>query len=255
MRCGLRASLSRRPLASEPWPREAASSNLSGGPAASFSLCLTFYNRTAPLRRSPLNEAGLFRCVLTVNRRNCSLYVAVSFSKIFTEMCSCASLGMRPPTTDRPPTASWPRTCLLSDGTASGCPRAPGWLKHLSFLSRSIFKPFIFVDDVKLVPKTQSPCFGDDDPAKKEPRFQEKPDRRHELYKAHEWARVVIASGQVSWGGPMEGGEGGREGARPALSRLPRPSSPARPSPDPGSRGPSQIAGVRFPPRLLRETK
>ncbi|XP_057588986.1 secernin-1 isoform X2 [Hippopotamus amphibius kiboko] len=58
--------------------------------------------------------------------------------------------------------------------------------------SRSIFKPFIFVDDVKLVPKTQSPCFGDDDPAKKEPRFQEKPDRRHELYKAHEWAREVM---------------------------------------------------------------
>uniref|UniRef100_H0XUD0 Secernin 1 n=1 Tax=Otolemur garnettii TaxID=30611 RepID=H0XUD0_OTOGA len=62
--------------------------------------------------------------------------------------------------------------------------------------SRSIFKPFIFVDDVKLVPKAQSPCFGDDDPAKKEPRFQEKPDRRHELYKAHEWARVVLESGQ-----------------------------------------------------------
>ncbi|CAO2603896.1 Scrn1 [Lemmus lemmus] len=64
--------------------------------------------------------------------------------------------------------------------------------------SRSIFKPFIFVDDVKLVPKAQSPCFGDDDPAKKEPRFQEKPDRRHELYKAHEWARAVIESDQVS---------------------------------------------------------
>nr|KAF6320093.1 secernin 1 [Myotis myotis] len=62
--------------------------------------------------------------------------------------------------------------------------------------SRSIFKPFIFVDDVKLVPKAQSPCFGDDDPARREPRFQEKPDRRHELYKAHEWARAVIASGQ-----------------------------------------------------------
>ncbi|KAM9650794.1 secernin-1 isoform 3-T4 [Trichechus inunguis] len=62
--------------------------------------------------------------------------------------------------------------------------------------SRSIFKPFIFVDDVKLVPKTQSPSFGDDDPAKKEPRFQEKPDRRHELYKAHEWARAVIESDQ-----------------------------------------------------------
>ncbi|KAK2096119.1 Secernin-1 [Saguinus oedipus] len=62
--------------------------------------------------------------------------------------------------------------------------------------SRSIFKPFIFVDDVKLVPKTQSPCFGDDDPAKKKPRFQEKPDRRHELYKAHEWARAIIESDQ-----------------------------------------------------------
>ncbi|XP_048642360.1 secernin-1 isoform X2 [Marmota marmota marmota] len=63
--------------------------------------------------------------------------------------------------------------------------------------SRSIFKPFIFVDDVKLVPKAQSPCFGDDDPAKREPRFQEKPDRRHELYKAHEWARAVIESDQA----------------------------------------------------------
>uniref|UniRef100_A0A8C0MKR3 Secernin 1 n=1 Tax=Canis lupus familiaris TaxID=9615 RepID=A0A8C0MKR3_CANLF len=62
--------------------------------------------------------------------------------------------------------------------------------------SRSIFKPFIFVDDVKLVPKAQSPCFGDNDPAKKEPRFLEKPDRRHELYKAHEWARAVIESDQ-----------------------------------------------------------
>uniref|UniRef100_A0A8D0V1I7 Secernin 1 n=1 Tax=Sus scrofa TaxID=9823 RepID=A0A8D0V1I7_PIG len=60
--------------------------------------------------------------------------------------------------------------------------------------SRSIFKPFIFVDDVKLVPKAQSPCFGDNDPARKEPRFQEKPDRRHELYKAHEWARAIIES-------------------------------------------------------------
>uniref|UniRef100_A0A8C2NF54 Secernin 1 n=1 Tax=Capra hircus TaxID=9925 RepID=A0A8C2NF54_CAPHI len=63
--------------------------------------------------------------------------------------------------------------------------------------SRSIFKPFIFVDDVKLVPKAQSPCFGDDDPAKKEPRFQEKPDRRHELYKAHEWARAVLESDEL----------------------------------------------------------
>lgn len=98
---------------------------------------------------------------------------------------------------------SWLRKCLLTERTVSGCPQSPVWLKHLSFLSRSIFKPFIFVDDVKLVPKAQSPCFGDNDPAKKEPRFQEKPDRRHELYKAHEWARAVIAGDQVSpRGGP-----------------------------------------------------
>ncbi|RLW11157.1 hypothetical protein DV515_00001635 [Chloebia gouldiae] len=62
--------------------------------------------------------------------------------------------------------------------------------------SRSIFKPFIFVDDVKLVPKVQSPSFGNDDPAKKIPRFQEKPDRRHELYKAHEWARSLLENNQ-----------------------------------------------------------
>nr|XP_003222221.1 PREDICTED: secernin-1 [Anolis carolinensis] len=58
--------------------------------------------------------------------------------------------------------------------------------------SRSIFKPFIFVDNVKFVPKIQSPSLGCSDPTKKVPRFQEKPDRRHELYKAHEWARSVM---------------------------------------------------------------
>ncbi|XP_060104700.1 secernin-1 isoform X2 [Heteronotia binoei] len=62
--------------------------------------------------------------------------------------------------------------------------------------SRSIFKPFIFVDDVKLVPKVQSPVFGSDDPVKKTSRFQEKRDRRHELYRAHEWIQSVIASDQ-----------------------------------------------------------
>lgn len=71
-----------------------------------------------------------------------------------------------------------------------------GSVTHLiSF--RSIFKPFIFVEDVKLVPKVQSPVFGSDDPVKKIPRFQEKLDRRHELYKAHEWIQTVIASDQV----------------------------------------------------------
>ncbi|XP_015285177.1 PREDICTED: secernin-1 [Gekko japonicus] len=62
--------------------------------------------------------------------------------------------------------------------------------------SRSIFKPFIFVDDVKLVPKVQSPVFGSDDPVKKIPRFQKKVDRRHELYRAHEWIQSVIESDQ-----------------------------------------------------------
>jgi hypothetical protein len=86
-----------------------------------------------------------------------------------------------------------------SQGSSLGTPDTQlSLLTQLSFHSRSIFKPFIFVDDVKLVPKAQSPCFGDDDPAKKEPRFQEKPDRRHELYKAHEWARAVIESDEVS---------------------------------------------------------
>ncbi|XP_071591703.1 secernin-1 isoform X1 [Heliangelus exortis] len=65
--------------------------------------------------------------------------------------------------------------------------------------SRSVFKPFIFVDDVKLVPKVQSPSFGNDDPAKKIPRFQEKPDRRHELYKAHEWVRSLLENDQLWW--------------------------------------------------------
>ncbi|XP_051872056.1 secernin-1-like [Pristis pectinata] len=58
--------------------------------------------------------------------------------------------------------------------------------------ARSIFKPFIFVDNVKPVPKTQSPSFGDEDPAKQQPRFQSRPDRRHELYRAHECARSVM---------------------------------------------------------------
>lgn len=40
--------------------------------------------------------------------------------------------------------------------------------------------------------KTTSPTFGHDDPVKKKPRFQSKPDRRHELYKKHESAAVVM---------------------------------------------------------------
>ncbi|MGH0117386.1 UNVERIFIED_CONTAM: hypothetical protein FKN15_034573 [Acipenser sinensis] len=63
--------------------------------------------------------------------------------------------------------------------------------------ARSIFKPFIFVDDVKLVPQAQSPSYGEGDPVKLQPRFESKVDRRHELYKAHEWALTVIDSEEM----------------------------------------------------------
>ncbi|XP_043922769.1 secernin-1 [Protopterus annectens] len=59
--------------------------------------------------------------------------------------------------------------------------------------ARSVFKPFIFTSDVKAVPKVQSPTFKED-PAKKEPRFQTKVDRRHDLYKAHQRALSVLRS-------------------------------------------------------------
>ncbi|KAM9549573.1 secernin-3 [Guaruba guarouba] len=58
--------------------------------------------------------------------------------------------------------------------------------------ARSVFKPFIFVPNVTQLLKTSSPTFGQDDPVKKQPRFQTKPDRRHELYKKHESAAVVM---------------------------------------------------------------
>ncbi|XP_041029606.1 secernin-2 [Carcharodon carcharias] len=62
--------------------------------------------------------------------------------------------------------------------------------------SRSVFKPFIFIDDVMPVPMVISPSYGDDDPVRKQPRFQTKRDRRHELYKAHQQARATMESGQ-----------------------------------------------------------
>uniref|UniRef100_A0A8B9TZP3 Secernin 3 n=1 Tax=Anas zonorhyncha TaxID=75864 RepID=A0A8B9TZP3_9AVES len=58
--------------------------------------------------------------------------------------------------------------------------------------ARSVFKPFIFVPNVTQLLKTTSPTFGHDDPVKKQPRFQSKPDRRHELYKKHESAAVAM---------------------------------------------------------------
>ncbi|XP_068924533.1 secernin-3 [Petaurus breviceps papuanus] len=59
---------------------------------------------------------------------------------------------------------------------------------------RSVFKPFIFVPNVTQILETNSPTFGREDPVKKKPRFQSKPDRRHSLYRKHEWAMEVIES-------------------------------------------------------------
>ncbi|XP_069762970.1 secernin-2 isoform X1 [Narcine bancroftii] len=62
--------------------------------------------------------------------------------------------------------------------------------------SRSVFKPFIFIDDVTPVPMVISPYYGHDDPVRKQPRFQSKQDRRHELYKVHQCAEAAMESGQ-----------------------------------------------------------
>ncbi|XP_061584867.1 secernin-2 [Cololabis saira] len=60
--------------------------------------------------------------------------------------------------------------------------------------SRSIFKPFIFSDRPAPVLQVLSPRFGPEDPARIQPRFQTRVDRRHELYKAHQEALVAMAT-------------------------------------------------------------
>ncbi|XP_035532060.1 secernin-3 isoform X1 [Morone saxatilis] len=59
---------------------------------------------------------------------------------------------------------------------------------------RSIFKPFIFVKNLKPLMLTTSPTYGPDDPVKKKPRFQSKPDRKHELFVKHELVAAIIES-------------------------------------------------------------
>nr|XP_020660800.1 secernin-3 [Pogona vitticeps] len=59
---------------------------------------------------------------------------------------------------------------------------------------RSLFKPFIFVPNIVQLVKTSSPMFGPEDPVKKQPRFQTKPDRRHELYIKHENSALMLES-------------------------------------------------------------
>ncbi|XP_068428444.1 secernin-3 [Clinocottus analis] len=59
---------------------------------------------------------------------------------------------------------------------------------------RSVFKPFIFVKHIKELKETSSPSYGADDPVKKKPRFQSKPDRKHLLFVKHEVAAATIQS-------------------------------------------------------------
>ncbi|XP_005799411.1 secernin-3 [Xiphophorus maculatus] len=59
---------------------------------------------------------------------------------------------------------------------------------------RSVFKPFVFVTNAREWKETSSPSFGPDDPAKKKPRFQSKPDRKHPLFVKHEVIAAIIES-------------------------------------------------------------
>lgn len=60
-----------------------------------------------------------------------------------------------------------------------------------------MFKPFVFVNDLKPLDQTSSPGYGADDPVKKKPRFQSKPDRKHPLFVRHEVAAAIIESFKV----------------------------------------------------------
>ena len=60
----------------------------------------------------------------------------------------------------------------------------------------SVFKPFIFCDDASIGEKTRSPTFGDKDPAKVEPRFQSKVDRKHPLWIEHEKLVAMMETGE-----------------------------------------------------------
>ncbi|XP_051998307.1 secernin-3 isoform X1 [Xyrauchen texanus] len=57
---------------------------------------------------------------------------------------------------------------------------------------RSVFKPFVFVLDIKQLKHTCSPCYGEEDPVKKKPRFQSKPNRKHPLFLKHEVVASII---------------------------------------------------------------
>ncbi|AWP13141.1 putative secernin-3 [Scophthalmus maximus] len=62
---------------------------------------------------------------------------------------------------------------------------------------RSVFKPFVFVDYCIQLKETTSPSYGPSDPVKKKPRFQSKPDRKHELFVKHEVVAAIIDTHKV----------------------------------------------------------
>ncbi|KAI3355801.1 hypothetical protein L3Q82_004367 [Scortum barcoo] len=70
---------------------------------------------------------------------------------------------------------------------------------------RSVFKPFIFVKYINPLKETSSPSYGADDPVKKKPRFQSKPDRKHELFVKHELVAAIIECHKVRGKTIMEG--------------------------------------------------
>ncbi|XP_076025959.1 secernin-3 [Genypterus blacodes] len=73
-------------------------------------------------------------------------------------------------------------------------PMLPGvhYFTATPYPERSVFKPFIFVKNVGQMKDTCSPSFGLDEPVKKKPRFQSKPDRKHPLYLEHEGVADII---------------------------------------------------------------
>ena len=69
--------------------------------------------------------------------------------------------------------------------------------KVILLLNRSVFKPFIFVKNTIQLKDTTSPSYGPDDPVKKKPRFQSKPNRKHNLFVKHEMVAAILASYKV----------------------------------------------------------
>uniref|UniRef100_A0A8K9VAB5 Secernin 3 n=1 Tax=Oncorhynchus mykiss TaxID=8022 RepID=A0A8K9VAB5_ONCMY len=62
--------------------------------------------------------------------------------------------------------------------------------------NRSIFKPFVFVKDIKQLKQNSSLGYGPDDTVKKIPCFQSKPHRKHPLFVKHQV--VVVAASLIS---------------------------------------------------------